>query len=138
MQELKLKLKKQEEEHKILEAEKKKKEELKEQQRLEVIREAQAERDRRVQVMSFYSSSSFSSFPPCFSGNLFSVYLYLNHSDNGWDEKCGSTWATSQLLHHHTFKSYWHPDYLWIYHQEKLPFMLSLPNLKYVGRLLFC
>ncbi|MCO5605775.1 hypothetical protein L7F22_059959 [Adiantum nelumboides] len=48
-EELKIKLKKQEEEHRIQEAERKKREELKEQQRLEVIREAQAERDRRVQ-----------------------------------------------------------------------------------------
>ena len=41
------------------EAEKKKKEELKEQQRLEVIREAQAERDRRVQVVVFFFCSFF-------------------------------------------------------------------------------
>ncbi|KAH7289248.1 hypothetical protein KP509_31G066200 [Ceratopteris richardii] len=50
-EELRIKLKKQEEEHRIQEEEKKKREELKEQQRLEVIKEAQAERDRRVKEL---------------------------------------------------------------------------------------
>lgn len=70
VQELRIKLKKQEDEQKILEAEKKKKEELKEQQRLEVIREAQAERDRRVQVESQCRASV-----GIVSNYLFRIYL---------------------------------------------------------------